>query len=370
MGEERPNQGEAGAAEVFTLPEGEVNASAIMAEVERRAERLRREGLFRDLPVEELDRERAGAGETVISFEPLHELIFISQLAKQYARVDTYYPIGARRSPLGPIILLAKKVLRRFMTPYMDAVFAKQREFNAQVVKSLDVFLELIKRERDRSYKGGVDRYTAWEELGLAEDGRELYPEVLSAFPPGAEIVHLQCGRGEFLQRAAEEGREALGVEEDSRLVRICQEKGLRVLHSSPLDFLESQRPRSLEAVFMQEAGERGDARELLFTVNTLAQVMEEGGVAAMLNHCPRSILGTEEAFRDPTVVRLLHPETVAGLLRRAGFREVEVRFLGVPTEEEKEAWLAATGEKDSREAGDLAGLVQAPRRYLLEARR
>ena len=60
------------------------------------------------------------------------------------------------------------------MTPYMDALFAKQREFNAQTLRSMETFLEMIKRERERSYHGGLDRYTAWVEMGFKEDIGDL----------------------------------------------------------------------------------------------------------------------------------------------------------------------------------------------------
>jgi len=80
-------------------------------------------------------------------------------------------------------------------------------------------------------------------------------------------------------------------------------------------------------------------------------------------------VLGVEEAFGDPTLLRLVHPETMRGLFERAGFREVEVSVTGEFTQAEKKGWKKKLGGV-AIESGDLAELLFAPRRYLLKARR
>ena len=346
-----------------------LDVQAIMGGIEARVEERREAGFYRDLPLLELEEERTGGGEAEVSLDPLHELIFLTQLARQYAEITSHYPIGARRSPLGPFILVSKKAIRRFMTPYMDALFAKQREFNAQCLRSMETFLEMIKRERERSYHGGLDRYDAWVELGFAADETEMLREAARRFPEGTRIVHLYSGTGDFLAAAGEEGREAMGVEEDPRLVKLGQDRQLRVLHARPLDYLESQPLESLQAVFVQDLGERGDSRELLWLVTALADRIEKGGTVVAFNHHPRSVLGVEEAFADPTLLRLVHPETMKGLFERAGFREVEVSVTGEFNSAEKKGWKKKLGGA-AIDSGDLAGLLFAPRRYLLEAKR
>jgi hypothetical protein len=346
-----------------------VDVDAIMGRIEARVEERRAEGVYRDLPLLELEEERTGGGEAEVSLDPLHELIFLNQLARQYAEVTSHYPIGARRSPLGPFILVSKKAIRRFMTPYMDALFAKQREFNAQCLRSMETFLEMIKRERERSFHGGLDRYTAWVELGFAADETELLREAARRFAEDKPIVHLYSGMGNFLAAAAEEGRTALGVEEDPRLVKMGQDRDLKVLSARPLDFLESRPLESLQAVFVQDLGERGDSSELLWMITALADRLEKGGTVVAFNHHPRSVLGVEEAFTDPTLLRLVHPETMRGLFARAGFREVEVVPAAEFSPAEMKEWKKKLGGA-ALESGDLAELLFAPRRYLIEARR
>jgi hypothetical protein len=366
-GGEAPVSGEA--AGNLSLELEEFDVDSIMRRIEGRVEERRKGGVYRDLPLLDLEEERTGGGEAEVSLDPLHELIFLTQLARQYAEVTSHYPIGARRSPLGPFIVVTKKVIRRFMTPYMDALFAKQREFNAQCLRSMDTFLEMIKRERERGYHGGLDRYEAWVEMGFAEDDRELLREAARKFQAGKRIIHLSCGTGDFAAAAREEGRESQGVEEDPRLVKIGQERDLRILQARPLDYLESQPLESLQAIFVQDLGERDDPRELLWMITALADRLEKGGTVVALNHHPRSVLGVEEAFADPTLLRMVHPETMENLFRYAGFREVEVSLTGNYSQAEKKGWMKKMGDA-ALESGDLAELLFAPRRYLLEARR
>lgn len=359
------------ADEVVNIPsdlEG-VDVHLIMENIKRRAEERREAGLYRELPLAELEKMRLGERGEVTIQDPLHEIIFNIELAKHFAVVSSYYPIGARRTPLGPFILLAKKIIRRFMTPYMDAVFEKQRQFNAQVLKTLQVFQEIIERERERGYRAGVDRYCAWVELGLGEEGGEYLAEAARMFPPGGEIVHLWCGKGDFLEAARKEGREACGVEEDPRLVHICQEKKLRVQQACCLDYLEAVPVDSLSAVFLQELGERGDLGDLLWLLSALASRVEKTGMVIILNHYPRSVLGTEEAFADPSVERLIHPETMHAFLRNAGFQEVEVAFLDHFDQEEQRSWLEKLGN-EGLELQDVREALFAPRRYLIQASR
>ncbi len=367
--EERERAGEA-MQEAVSIPadlEG-VDVHRIMEDIRKRVEERRSSGMYRELPLEELDKMRLGERGEVTIQDPLHEIVFNVEMARHFAVVSSYYPIGARRTPLGPFILLAKKVIRRFMTPYMDAVFEKQRQFNAQVLRALEVFKEVVERERERGYRSGVDRYHAWVELGLGEESGEHLREAARRFPQESEILHLWCGKGDFLEAAGSEGRLALGVEEDPRLVRVCQDRKLRVRHASPLDYLEAVPVDSLPAVFLQDLGERGSLEDMLWVMGALASRVEKDGSVVVLNHHPRSLLGTEEAFADPSLERLVHPETMQAFLRHAGFREVEVTFLDHFREEEKKAWTERLGGSlDLQEVGEA---LFAPRRYLVQARR
>jgi hypothetical protein len=159
-------------------------------------------------------------------------------------------------------------------------------------------------------------------------------------------------------------------VDEDARLIKIGQDKDLKILQAQTMDYLESQPLESLKAVFIQDMGERGDTSELLWMVTALADRMERDGKVVVLNHHPRSVLGVEEAFADPTLLRLVHHETMEGLFRQVGFREVMITIAGEFSPDEIKAWKEKMGGGQDLESGELAALLFAPRHYLLEARR
>ncbi len=362
--------------DVLSLPD-DAGLQAAMAEIEARVARRREEGIYRDLEIQDLERERLGEAKVIdldpvhdLFTDPLQELSFMLQFARQFSDINTYYPIGARPGPLKPFILLAKRVIRRFMTPYMEVVFAKQRAFNEKLVRSLEAMVELLRTERERDYRGGVDRYAAWVEMGLRRQDDGLLEEAARRFEPQRQVIDLYAGTGDFLAACAREGRKALGVEDDSRLVSMCQERFLKVQHVHPLDFLKSCPVESLPGVFMQDLGERDDTRELLWTVNALADKVEKGGKVAVLNHHPASFLGVEEAFRDPTVLRLVHPDTMRALFLAAGFREAAVEAVDGRQGGEEGTRPEGAEVPAGEGAAALAQALRGPRYYLLEARR
>ena len=69
-----------------------IDTAAIMKEIETRVEERRRKGVYKDLDLLDLEEQR---GEAEVSLDPLHELIFLNQLARQYADVTSHYPIGS-----------------------------------------------------------------------------------------------------------------------------------------------------------------------------------------------------------------------------------------------------------------------------------
>lgn len=367
-----------GLREVLSVPEDDADLHAVLAEIEARVAERREAGIYRDLEIQDLERERLGEETKVIDLDPvhdlftdpLHELSFMLQFARQFSDINTYYPIGARPGPLKPLIVMVKRIIRRFMTPYMEVVFAKQRDFNEKLVRSLEAIVEMLRVERERDYRGGVDRYSAWVEMGLRRCDEDLLGEAARRFGAGTRVVNVFAGTGDFLDAAGREGLRALGVEDDSRLVSISQKRRLEVQHIHPLDFLKACAVESLPAVFTEGLGERGDGRELLWTVNALADKVEREGKVVVLNHHPASFLGVEEAFRDPTVLRLVHPETLRQLFLAAGFREVTVEAVDGRETGAEAAAAKGLGIPEGEGAAALAQALLAPRYYLLEAGR
>ncbi len=243
-----------------------------------------------------------------------------------------------------------------------------------QIIENLH---ELILRDRARSHPGRVDRLAFIERWGPDFDDPVEQLRPVAALFEGAEwVVELGAARGMFLRAALDAGLEVVGVEEDASLAADCQERGLPVLCIDPLVYLEQVRPASVPAVFACGLGERCAPHELHYLVNQLADRLAKGGKAVFLNHRPVSFFGGEAAFRDPTVERLVHPETLSFLLEKAGFGEVKSYPFSLDPEESGPSQAEAvrkTLKKLEKETPGIAAAWEdfvAPPYYIVEARR
>ena len=316
--------------------------------------------------------------------DPLQELSMSIQFARGYAEVHSDFPLGSSRKVIGPMIVFVKKVVRKFLQTYMDAVFDQQREFNRRMLNIIENLDQLILRDRARKYPGGIDRASFYERWGddFAATAAGLRP--LAGLFKGAEwVVDLNAGRGEFLRAALDEELEVIGIEADVTLAADCQQRGLPVLCSDPLVYLEQAPDTSVPAVFTRGLGERMLPHELHYLINLLADRMRKGATLAILNHRPTSFYGGEKAFRDPTVERLVHPEALLFLLQKAGFAQAEIHSgleagpaageqAGEKPSKESEAVRKALDkmEKDNPGIGEAWREFTAPAQYLVLARR
>lgn len=358
-----------GPEEIIRIEDPEVDAGEIMARLE---DRLRaRKDLPPELTLEEL--EEWGKRVNIPRYEdPLHELSLAIEYARHYAPVSADHPIASSKPLIGPLVVLVKRVIRKFMRLYLDLVFSPQSAFNGEVIEALEKVRELLIEERALCDAALCDRLSYYQRWGEARDKVvERMRRTIDLFPPEAEILNLYSGRGEFLLACGERGREALGVEGDAGLVAYARESGLRVEHMDPRQFLEKTAMESLKAVFIYEFGERGNRMEMYRVVELLGNKMAKGAPLVVLNHCPRSLFACEAAYRDPTIVRLVHPETMHFLLSAAHFQKVEVEYQADAedvADGEELARLLARWEEARPGAGDIARELLAPAFYLVTA--
>ncbi len=365
------------AVEDIRIGDEEIDVKEIMSRIDRRISSRAGAPEYVEEPLEELDRKGRRVEKSEMFRGPMQELALSLQFARTYAEVTADYAIGSRRKVVGPLIALVKRVMRKLMRPYMEAVFQQQREFNRQLLQIVEQLNQLILRDRARSHPGQVNRLEFLERWGPDFDGSvEMLGEAASLFRGFSGLVELGAGRGEFLEAARRAGIEATGIEGDPDLAAACQERGLSVILADPLDYLEQAPPKSIPAVFARELGERGAAQDLHYALTLMAGRLEKGALAVFINRRPTSFFGAEAAFRDPTVMRLIHPETLVFLLKQAGFAGAD--FRPYPGGEEGKAQQAreaaakalAELEKDAPGIGAAWEEFTAPALYLVEARR
>lgn len=137
-------------------------------------------------------------------------------------------------------------------------------------------------------------------------------------------VLDLGCGRGEFLQLLKDEGIDAIGVDSEEEMVKICTEKGLTVYRADLFDFLKGNES-AFDGIFCSHFLEHIDPLKAEGFISLCHKALLPGGVFMLVTPNSVNLFNITEAFwRDPSHVKLYSPILVRALLESACF-EVEV---------------------------------------------
>lgn len=136
-------------------------------------------------------------------------------------------------------------------------------------------------------------------------------------------VLDVGCGRGEFLELLQERGISGVGIDIDAEMVRICEEKGLEVVHADLSEYLATQEA-SFDGIFCSNVIEHMDAGGTIRLFRLAYQALQPGGVFLVATPNPESlIIHLYEFWRDPTHVRLYNLPLLKFLMEYAGFQKV-----------------------------------------------
>ena len=142
-------------------------------------------------------------------------------------------------------------------------------------------------------------------------------------------VVDLGCGRGEILELLSEYRIGAEGVDADAEMVAHVRAKGLAATHADLFAFLGGLAPGAIDGALASHVIEHLAFPDQLRLIRLAARALAPGGLLLMETPNPTSLLAGAMNFRrDPTHVAPVHPETLAFLLSREGFADVEVEYL------------------------------------------
>jgi SAM-dependent methyltransferase len=142
-------------------------------------------------------------------------------------------------------------------------------------------------------------------------------------------VLDLGCGRGEFLELAAEAGIPARGVDISDELVALARAKGLAVERADLLDFLGELADHTLDGLFCAHVIEHLPAERLPRLVELAAKKLCRGGVLAIETPNPECLASlARHFFIDPTHTRPVPASLLVFYLEEAGFGQIEVRPL------------------------------------------
>jgi SAM-dependent methyltransferase len=315
----------------------------------------------------------------------------LSLRARARSAAEQFWAVTAERPPHGSApVRFVKKALRKAMRWYVEPLAQQQRSFNDATLKLIDALFEELDRttaDRDRRTRlvaeleerlvrlerrpagaaatvaaqpaaAALPDYFAFESRmrGSTELVRERQRPYVEALRDHAPVLDVGCGRGELLALLRDAGIEATGVDGDADMVAYARGEGLDVTQADLLTHLESLADESLGAVFAGQVVEHLPPPVLVRFLELAHAKLRDDGVLIAETINPLSPLAMRNYWSDLTHAQPLVPETLAQLVRHAGFRDVETRFLHEPDRGDA--------------AGAVADILFAPLDYAIHARR
>ena len=155
---------------------------------------------------------------------------------------------------------------------------------------------------------------------------RPLLEHLAGAVGPGAPLLDIGCGRGEFLELAAEAGLPAMGVDRNPEMAAHCRERGLEAHAGEALAYLRGLDDESLGGIMLSQIIEHLEPDYLVELVAACAAKLKEGGVLLAETINPQCLSTLASAFYlDITHRNPIHPEASRFLWRWAGLGEVVI---------------------------------------------
>jgi SAM-dependent methyltransferase len=279
---------------------------------------------------------------------------------------EQLWPVTAETPPHGSTVArFVKRAARRLMRWYVEPLARQQRSFNEAALRLIDGLAEEVDRlsaargERERLLAELEERllrverrgpgvtaapvaaqpaaalpdYFGFESRmrGPAEVVRERQRVYVDEFRDASPVLDVGCGRGEFLSLLRDAGIEARGVEADSDMADFARGEGLDVELADLVDALERADDESLGGIFAGQVVEHLAPPALLRFLELARARLRRGGVLVIETINPLSPFSLRNYFADLTHAQPLVPGTLTLLVREAGFRELELRYLNEP---------------------------------------
>jgi len=214
-----------------------------------------------------------------------------------------------------------------------------------------------------------LDRmYEAFEEefRGSHEDIQARLRVYLDDIGPleayGAPVLDLGSGRGEWLDLLAEHGIEARGIDLSGAFVESCVDRGLDARVADLFTHLPTVRADSVGVLTAFQLVEHVNVSRLVEMVDEAFRVLRPGGLMILETPNPTNLsVGASSFFRDPTHLRVVHPEFLEFVARHCGFERTEIRYLHPRVE-------LADGETLDGLLGDAHWALRGPQDYALIA--
>lgn len=163
---------------------------------------------------------------------------------------------------------------------------------------------------------------------GPEEQIRERLQVYVPYLANRTHVLDIGCGRGEFLQVAAEAGARAQGIDLDRESVELCRQKGLSAETADLFEFLPGL-PDRFDLIFASQVIEHLPPERLPDMLRLCYQTLKRGGLLILETPNPECLaIFATHFYIDPTHTRPIPPALAAFYLEELGFGRVEVKRL------------------------------------------
>jgi glycosyltransferase involved in cell wall biosynthesis/SAM-dependent methyltransferase len=175
----------------------------------------------------------------------------------------------------------------------------------------------------------GPAAYVEFEDVFRGSEAtiREGFRRYSSLLAGQSRVVDIGCGRGEFLDVAAENGIRAIGVDLDPGMLERAGSKGHSVELKDAVQYLESAAEGELDLIFSAQLIEHVAPDSLSRLLNACHRALRPGGMLIAETVNPHSPMAAKTFWLDFTHQRPIFPEALLFLCRSAGFAKGEIFF-------------------------------------------
>lgn len=148
----------------------------------------------------------------------------------------------------------------------------------------------------------------------------------LSPVYPGAPVLDLGCGRGEWLEILRDQGLSAKGVDLDAGMLNACHDLGLTVENAEAVGYLSCQAQNSVLAVTAFHLVEHIGFAALQALAAEAFRALKPGGLLIMETPNPENfVVATQGFYLDPSHDKPIPPDLLAFVAEYAGFEQIQI---------------------------------------------
>lgn len=162
---------------------------------------------------------------------------------------------------------------------------------------------------------------------GSREDIIKRQEFYLSFFEEKKNVLDLGCGRGEFLELLTRENIPVTGVDNYPEFVKYCESRNLPVIYGDALAVLGES--HDIDGIFASQFIEHLSYSQIQLLCKLAFEKLTNNGCLILETPNPMSLaIFTHAFYIDPSHTKPIHPLTLQYLLKKSGFKDVQILFL------------------------------------------